>query len=206
MKEGILKFDLKFYNTPLNAPLQLIDEMNRVRTLLLQKKYIGVDSYGVGYGNLSIRHENSGFLITGSQTARCAQLSVREIALVKNWNLENNFIYAEGETLPSSESLTHGAIYQSCPDIKAVIHIHQLQLWKMKSENMLATPPQLEYGTQSLAQAIARLLNNQKTSAAPPKLGITMTGHEGGLLFWSSHTLIDAYRKIETLEKEAGWE
>jgi ribulose-5-phosphate 4-epimerase/fuculose-1-phosphate aldolase len=205
MREGILKFDLKFYNTPINPPPQLIDEINWARALLLEKKYIGVGCDGVGYGNLSVRHENSGFLITGSQTSHCARLSVREIALVKSWNLENNFIEAEGETSPSSESLTHGAIYQSCPTIKAVIHIHQLRLWKIKSENMLATPPQLEYGTQSLAQSILQLLKNQKTSASPPKLGITMTGHEGGLLFWGQDILA-AYRKIQQFESEAGWE
>jgi L-ribulose-5-phosphate 4-epimerase len=201
MREGIVKFDLKFYNTPLDVPPQLIDEINRVRALLLEKKYIGVDSDGVGYGNLSVRYENNSFLITGSQTAGCAQLSAREIARVKSWNLENNFIEAEGETTPSSESLTHGAIYQSCPDIKAVIHIHQLRLWKMKSENMLATPPSLEYGTQNLAQTIAKLLANPNASS---KLGILMEGHEGGLLFWSAHTLMNAYQKIEAFAKEAG--
>ena len=48
------------------APFDALAELNACRRKLLQQRLIGVDSNGVGFGNLSVRDgANGNFYITG---------------------------------------------------------------------------------------------------------------------------------------------
>ena len=52
------------------APFDALAELNACRRKLLELRLIGVDSNGVGFGNLSVRDGVSGnFYVTGSATA-----------------------------------------------------------------------------------------------------------------------------------------
>ena len=39
-------------------------------------------------------------------------------------NLDRNFLRSKGEVPPSSEALTHAALYQSRSSIRAVVRVH----------------------------------------------------------------------------------
>ena len=58
------------------APFEAIAELNACRRKLLEQRLVGVDSNGVGFGNLSIRDGVSGnFYITGSATGGLPELT-----------------------------------------------------------------------------------------------------------------------------------
>ena len=57
------------------APFDELAELNACRRKLLDLGLIGVDSNGIGFGNLSVRNGTSrNFYITGSATVRFAQI------------------------------------------------------------------------------------------------------------------------------------
>ncbi|MDW8159398.1 MAG: class II aldolase/adducin family protein [Bacteroidia bacterium] len=158
---------------------------------------MGVDESGIGYGNLSLRSNELGFFITASQTASYPLLSPQQICWITRWNIEQNFIQAVGILAPSSESLTHCAIYQSCYQAHAIIHIHQQKFWEIESPYLAYTPLGENCGTSSLAQSIIQLFSKVHSSSI---LGINMRGHRSGLIFWGKD-LWEAYQKIILFEK-----
>ena len=86
---------------------------------------MGVDSNGVGFGNLSVRDGVSGnFYITGSATGGLPELTPTDCVRVVAYDFARNWLRYEGAAIPSSESLTHAAIYESDPSTSAVIHCH----------------------------------------------------------------------------------
>jgi ribulose-5-phosphate 4-epimerase/fuculose-1-phosphate aldolase len=86
-------------------------------------------------------------------------------------------VYASGTILPSSESLTHFAIYKENPQIKYIFHIHDKEMWNfMLENNYLTTPKEISYGTQEMANAVRECINNRT-------FGIfAMAGHEDGIV------------------------
>jgi hypothetical protein len=59
------------------APFDALAELNACRRRLLELRLIGVDSDGVGFGNLSVRDGISGnFYITGSATGGLSESCV----------------------------------------------------------------------------------------------------------------------------------
>ena len=57
------------------APFDALAELNACRRKLLEQRLIGLDSNGVGFGNLSVRDGVSGnFYITGSATGGLARI------------------------------------------------------------------------------------------------------------------------------------
>jgi ribulose-5-phosphate 4-epimerase/fuculose-1-phosphate aldolase len=107
------------------APFEEIAELNACRRKLLEHRLIGVDSNGVGFGNLSVRDGVSGNVyITGSATGGLPELTPTDCVRVVAYDFARNWLRYEGAAIPSSESLTHAAIYESDPTIFAVIHCH----------------------------------------------------------------------------------
>jgi hypothetical protein len=107
------------------APFEEIAELNACRQKLLEQRLIGVDSNGVGVGNLSVRDGVSGNVyITGSATGGLPELTPTDCVRVVAYDFARNWLRYEGAAIPSSESLTHAAIYESDPTIFAVIHCH----------------------------------------------------------------------------------
>jgi L-ribulose-5-phosphate 4-epimerase len=125
------------------------------RRRLLQLCLIGVDSNGIGFGNLSIRDgATDNFYITGSATGGIPELTPADYAKVVAYDLEGNWLRFEGSRIPSSESLTHAAIYESDSKAGAVIHCHDSKLWAALLNQAPTSSKTIDYGTPQLAYEI----------------------------------------------------
>jgi len=107
------------------ASFEGLAELNVYRRKLLDLHLIGVDSNGIGFGNRSMRDgATDKFCITGSATGGIPELTLANCAKVVACDFERNQVRYEGSAMPSSESLTHAAIYESDANAGAVIHCH----------------------------------------------------------------------------------
>ena len=112
------------------APFDQLPALNECRRKLHELHLIGVDSDGIGFGNLSTRDGATGnFYVTGSATGGLAELTLADCVRVVAYDFEQNWVRYEGAAIPSSESLTHAAIYESDPMASAVIHCHDSISW-----------------------------------------------------------------------------
>jgi ribulose-5-phosphate 4-epimerase/fuculose-1-phosphate aldolase len=155
-------------------------ELNAYRRKLLDLRLIGVDANGIGFGNLSVRDgATDNFYITGSATGGIDELTLADCAKVVACDFERNCVRYEGSALPSSESLTHAAIYESDATAGAVIHCHDSKLWSAVLNEAPTTSKAAEYGTPELAYEIMQLF---KRTDVPTKRIIVMAGHKAGIL------------------------
>ena len=119
---------------------------------------MGVDSNSVGFGNVSVRDGVSGnFYITGSATGGLPELTPTDCVRVVAYDFAKNWLRYEGVAIPSSESLTHAAIYESDPTTSAVIHCHDSGLWATLLDRAPTTSKSVAYGTPEMAYEIMRL-------------------------------------------------
>jgi hypothetical protein len=139
---------------------------------------------GYAYGNLSIRAPERGFLVTASQTSDLEEAGLEHLAWVEDWSLDANEVASRGLRLPSSEALTHAALYELSPGIGAVFHVHDPLLFQARHLALPATPETAEAGTVAMARALQGLWPRP----APLGLGsrptgvVRMEGHEDGVL------------------------
>ena len=153
-------------------------ELNAHRRKLRQLGLIGVDPNGIGFGNLSVRDgATDNFYITGSATGGRRELTLADCAKVVACDFERNCVRYEGSALPSSESLSHAAIYKSDVTAGAVIHCHDSKLWAAVLNEAPTTSKTADYGTAEMANEIVQLF----THTDVPKI-IAMAGHEAGIL------------------------
>jgi len=156
----------------------------------VQQRLIGLDANGIGFGNLSVRDGVSGnFYITGSATGGLPELTPTDCVRVVAYDFEKNWLRYEGAAIPSSESLTHAAIYQSDPTISAVIHYHDSVLWRMRLDRVPTTSKGIAYGTPDMAYEIMRLFT---VSDVRSREIFVMAGHEGGIVTFGKN-LEDAF-------------
>jgi len=153
-------------------------ELNACRRKLLRVGLIGVDASGIGFGNLSIR-DGTTFYVTGSATGGLPELSLRECARVVKYDFKKNWLRYEGAAIPSSESLTHAAVYESDTKAGAIIHCHDSKLWAALLNQVPSSSPAVEYGTAEMAREVMRLF--EVTDVQSRKIFI-MAGHEGGIV------------------------
>ena len=157
---------------------EALADLNAYRRKLLDVHLIGVDSNGIGFGNLSVRDGVTGnFYITGSATGGIPELTIADCAKVVACDFEKNQVRYEGSALPSSESLTHAAIYESNANVGAVIHCHDSKLWAAALNRVPTTSKAAEYGTPEMAAQIMQLFARSDLSKI-----VVMAGHEGGIL------------------------
>jgi len=155
-------------------------ELNAHGRKLLQLGLIGMDPNGIGFGNMSVRDgATAKFYITGSATGGIHELTLADCAKVVACDFERNCVQYEGSALPSSESLTHAAIYESDATAGAVIHCHDFKLWAAVLNEAPTTSKAAEYGTPELAYEIMQLF---KRTDVPSRKIIVMAGHEAGIL------------------------
>ena len=153
-------------------------ELNAHRRKLRQLGLIGVDPNGIGFGNLSVRDgATDNFYITGSATGGRRELALADCVKVVACDFERNCVRYEGSALPSSESLSHAAIYKSDVTAGAVIHCHDSKLWAAVLNEAPTTSKAADYGTAEMANEIVQLF----TRTDVPKI-IAMAGHEAGIL------------------------
>lgn len=161
-------------------PFNALAELNVCRRKLLALRLIGVDSRGIGFGNLSLRDgATNNFYITGSATGGLSGLSLADCVRVIGYDFKMNCLQYQGAAIPSSESLTHAAIYKSDPTISAVIHCHDSGLWGTLLDCAPATSKSVAYGTPQMAHEIMRLF--EKTDVRSKKI-FAMAGHESGIV------------------------
>ena len=155
-------------------------ELNAYRRKLLDLHLIGVDSNGIAFGNLSVRDgATKNFYITGSATGGIHELTLANCAKVVAYDFERNQVRYEGSAMPSSESLTHAAIYESDATAGAIVHCHCSRLWAAVLNELPTTSKAAEYGTPEMAYDIMQLFT--RTNAQTRKI-VVMAGHEGGIL------------------------
>jgi hypothetical protein len=181
--EGVIKFNLQFKQKTL-PPGPELDELLVWRNRFFELGIIGHDPeryHGDAFGNISCRIAGSNaFLISGSQSGKYPHALPEHFACVDSFELLENRIEAHGPIQPSSESMTHGAIYSMSPAIRCVVHGHCPPLWNRTSElGLPSTPRSVAYGTTDMAHAIAHLYREN----GEPELAIfCMLGHEDGII------------------------
>lgn len=181
-REGVIRFRFEHRREALGPALAVVAaELGRWRRLLIERRVMGRHPArygGYGFGNLSARVDGRSFLITGSQTGHLADLDLAGFALVGSWDTAEHRLASRGLVAPSSEALTHAALYDASPGIGAVFHVHAPALWARRGTPELpATDPAADYGTPEMAAEVARLARR-----APGPALVAMAGHEDGIL------------------------
>lgn len=154
-------------------------QLNDARTHLYRLSLVGSLPNGVGYGNVSIRFLKNEFFITGTATGALPVLSPDEYCLIESFDLKQNHVVSRGPIQPSSESMTHGAVYQSCPGANCIIHIHSRAIFDgMVRDHYSSTPEDAAYGTPEIAAAIVNCVNELNKDEGC----IVMLGHDEGVI------------------------
>ena len=177
--EGYIKFNCIWDKDNFDFPESLFKKLTLWREKLYALNLIGVYDDGVGFGNISVRLNDKQFIITGSATGNKPELIKNDYALVTRYQLDKNQVESAGHTKASSEAMSHAAIYECSPEIQAVIHIHNLKLWKKLMHKIPTTDENVPFGTPEMAYEIVRLYN--KTNL-PEKKILVMGGHKEGII------------------------
>lgn len=156
-KEGVVKYSLDFTLKEISyeKEYQVLEEC---RERLYALGLIGAYCDGIGYGNISQRIDDTDkFLITATQTGDLNSLTSKEYSLVENIDFRSFKTTAIGMSRPSSECITHGAIYSLDKEINAVIHIHNEKLWNFMLENNLLSTNDTLYGTPEMVKDVIEI-------------------------------------------------
>lgn len=196
--EGVIKFQCEWTAGPAPAE-EAIGELNHWRRLLFHAGLIGVYPDGIGFGNLSRRLEQSRqFWITGTQTGHLAELNAGHYTQVTDYSIEGNRVFCRGPVKASSESLTHGMIYELNENIRAVVHVHHARLWQALKNKVPTTSESVPYGTQQMALAVQKLY--EREGLAEARLFV-MAGHEDGLISFDATLEKASQRLLAELKK-----
>ncbi len=189
---GSVKFIAERSPTPIGPFAGLVD-INTYRAKLRQCGLVGVDQDGIAFGNVSIREgASTRFYITGSGSGCKTELMLTDCAKVMVYDLAKNCVRFEGGAMPSSESLTHAAIYAADPTIGAIIHCHSSDLWKVLLAEAPTTPANVEYGTPGMARAVQHLFAETNVRE---KKAFAMAGHRDGVISFG-HDLAESYAAL----------
>lgn len=177
-EEGYVKFRCIFSeDAPPDA--EAVALLNKYRRELYRKGLIGCRE-GIGYGNLSLRlPDTNKFIISGTKTGCIPYTNEQHYTLVEKFDIAANTVHCRGPVSASSESLTHAALYQADPAIRAVIHVHHAGLWKSLLNKLPTTPATAAYGTADMAFDIIHLYAE---GDLPEKKIAIMGGHEEGII------------------------
>ncbi|MGH8195094.1 MAG: class II aldolase/adducin family protein [Woeseiaceae bacterium] len=194
--EGYTKFDVRWADrSTLDCPE--VVELERWRLPLFAAGLVGhYQELGIGYGNISMRSGNGReFVISGTQTGHLAHTGKAHYALVTDYDIDGNAVTCCGAVQASSESLTHAAIYELDPAIRAVVHVHSSTLWDRLRGVEPTTHADVTYGTPEMAREFKRLYG--ETGFAETGLAI-MAGHESGIVSIGK-TIRDAASRVLAL-------
>ncbi len=208
LEDGVIKFDLRYRYADAKAPASL-EALNTWRSRLWLLKLIGRQAGrydDAGYGNVSCRIEpmnapagQRGFIISGTQTGELPQLDICHYCTVTGWDLQANRVFAQGPIRPSSESLTHGTLYDQSNDIRVIFHVHSPAIWQESARLGLAcTDPAIPYGSPEMAFEVARLYRATDFHES----GIfTMGGHQDGVIAFGKDVASTGKVLLEILER-----
>lgn len=178
--EGAIKYQCRWRQTEA-LPLEPYRELLSYRDRTYNSGLIGVYPDGIGYGNISCRCADNPrhFVISGTQTGHIPQLTIDYYARVTEVDLPQNTVTCEGPVKASSESLTHGNIYQLMPSVQGIIHVHHHALWKALLNQVPTTSSTVPYGTPEMAMEMERLVH--ESNLLEDKI-FAMAGHEDGVV------------------------
>ena len=190
--EGVIQFRLKKldnYRRAFNEEVRA-EALIQWRRVLIKIGWLGQDPDrydGLGFGNLSIRVgaktapvEGRRFLISGSQTGHLESFSITDCAIVTSFSIKNHSLTYSGARKPSSEALSHAAVYAAKPCVNACIHAHCPTIWRRRNAvSDLCISAESKYGSADMSQAIYSALKLDKSTG--PTL-LSMSGHQDGVL------------------------
>jgi len=192
MQEGVIKFSSTHRDGPLPAHRfgESVARLTAWREILARLELVGQDAgryEGAGYGNVSARigpfpgsRGQRAFLITGTQTGGAVCVGAEQYCVVDRYDIGRNRVESWGPVKPSSESMTHGAIYDLGPHIRCVLHVHSPVLWAAAADLKLpTTAADVPYGTQAMAREVERLY--RETTLLDRRI-FAMAGHEDGIV------------------------
>ncbi len=178
IEEGYIKFKAHWTEGPA-LPAAFLEPLLVVRQRLYAFRLIGAYDNGIGYGNISRRWDADGqFVISGSRTGSIPVLSKQHFTLVTQVEIDQNELWCEGPVIASSESMSHAVIYQECPWVNGVIHVHHPGMWKRYLHRVPTTDSKATYGSPEMACSIIDLLRH--TDLKEQKIFV-MEGHEEGV-------------------------
>ncbi len=100
--------------------------------------------------------------------------------MIETYDPQTNRVTAKGPVKPSSESLTHGMIYDLDTGIHAILHVHSPHVWQQASAlNIPVTDAAVAYGTPEMALEAGRLF--RETDVLHKGI-FSMGGHEDGIV------------------------
>jgi L-ribulose-5-phosphate 4-epimerase len=181
--EGYIKYTINHLNGL--EPLYFWTmKISRVRTGLFDLGLIGVTSEGIGYGNISTRLGcSAGFVISGAATGAKRELRPEDFSEVLSFDTKTNRVNCIGKIRSSSESMSHGAIYNADKGVKAVIHVHHQGMWEYMLTNPYpSTSERAAFGTPELAEEI----NSLVVQHAKPNGVFVLKGHQEGVIAYAS--------------------
>lgn len=188
-REGVIKFTPKHTTAPLPRDVELA-ALNGWRNVLFRLRLIGQDPNrydGAGYGNVSMRlpvypgdRGRRRFVVTCTQTGGVPVLDASHYCVVSEYSAETNSVTSSGPCLPSSETMTHGTIYDLSPAIRCVLHIHAKEPWEARARLRLPTTSEsAPYGTPEMAREVVRLWQH---GSLQDRRVLAMAGHEDGII------------------------
>ena len=181
--EGTIRFAYGLRELTRPVDPDVIAELNAWRHILFDLRLVGQDADrydGFGFGNLSARdpEDPDAFIVTSSQTGHIPSLGLEHYVRVAAANIERFWVDAQGTLPPSSESLTHAAMYASDPRVRFVFHIHSPEIFGCIDDlRMPATSAAVQYGTPQMAAAVSALF--EKHVSRP--IVFASRGHEDGI-------------------------
>ena len=190
--DGVIKYDRTNFTQCEALNYSEYAELETWRTLLYRLNLIG--EYPVeqaGFGNMSKAQNyeeyspfhGTQFVITGTQTGKHPKLNGEHYTRVLGYDIALQKINVLGPLEASSEALTHAAIYEANPNIKAIFHIHSKPIWDgMKNDLSPSTHEDIPYGTLEMANAVKDLIAGQNNGV------ICMRGHEDGVIAYAETT------------------
>ena len=199
--DGEIKFQQRHEIADPPRAIHLV-ELRAWRNRLHQWKLLGVYPDGVGYGNVSHRLPSEGgrtrFAISGTRTGKEDYLWEAAFTTVTDFDVAANLVVSHGQVRASSESMTHGVLYEADPSIQYVFHVHCPVIWeKRQALDLLETSADVPYGTPEMADQVRELF--QTTDVVHQRV-FAMAGHQDGLVSFGQ-TAVEAgsiFRKLLT--------
>ena len=159
--DGVVKYSLIFTEDTNAVKFEDISELEECRKRLYDIGLIGAYHNGIGFGNISTKSD-IGFLITSTQTGHLSRLDENHYSKVDKVNIKAFTTYAKGSTKPSSEAITHEAIYRLDKNIKAIIHIHNEKLWQYMIDNNYKTTKNVPYGSPQMVESVIEIYQTKE--------------------------------------------
>jgi len=184
--DGVIKYDCQWTRGSISYSSigPLLAARNRLHGMGLIGVYQHGKNRGIGFGNISVRSatDKASFFITGTQTGNVEpeQMNESHFSVVTRCDIAGNTLYCRGPVRPSSEGLTHGAVYALDEGIECVVHVHHHRLWTECLNRIATTDCNVPYGTPEMAREVERLYEDD--GRLRKEKAFVMGGHEDGLI------------------------